>query len=292
MIRAILAATDRSDACTPPLAAAAHLARRYGAALEILHAAPADAPPHATLGAQLAAVCAGLPAARTAAIRIAEGSPSEAIRRQALALGADLVVMGPHRQAGGPAGRLGSTAEEVLARLDIPVMIVPLQGRRDSAAYATILAAVDFSPACAAALRWAAGLPDAGGAALHLFHMLPVPPFPKYSRAAYAADTAGARQRLERFGAEHAAGHPFAVEVAGGAQPGREILRQAVRLEADLVVLGSHTRDRRGKWYAGSVVRDVGAGAGCPVAAIGVGAAPCREEAPSWVTVLTGDPQG
>jgi nucleotide-binding universal stress UspA family protein len=294
MIRSILAAAESSERCTPPLAAAAHLAKRYGATLEILHAAPAGAPPIAILGAQLAAVCNAVLAAQPAGIRIAEGSPAEAIHRQALASGVDLVVMGPHRQAaGGAVGRLGSTAEAVLARLDIPVMIVPLHGRLEAAGYDTILAAVDFSPTCAAALRWAVGLPDAPAAALHLFHMLPVPPFPKYTRAAYAADTAEALERLERFGREHAAGHAYALEVGGGAQPGHDILRQALQVEADLVVLGSHTRDRRGKWYAGSVVREVSAGAACPVVAVGLGAAPCRTEDPSeaagsWVRVFSG----
>lgn len=291
MIRTILATSESATRCAPPLLAAAHLARRHGAVWEVLHAAP-EAPPE-PLRCRLEAACAAALPLPPARVHIASGPPAEAILRQARASGADLVVMGPHREGAGPPGRLGGTAEALLARLDTPVMIVTRGEVLDGPGFARVLAAVDFSPACGAALAWAAGLPGDPVPELHLFHLLPVPPFPKYSRAAYAADTAAARRRLADFGRRHAGERPLAVEVEGGGLPGPAILRRAAELPADLVVLGTHTRDRRGKWYAGSVMREVAAGAPCPVVALG---APGGMDAPAaWqegVTVFSGAGEG
>ena len=44
-----------------------------------------------------------------------------------------------------------------------------------------------------------------------------------------------------------------------------EILRFVGQVGADLIVMGSHTRNRAGKWYAGSVVQQVACHARCPV---------------------------
>ena len=50
-----------------------------------------------------------------------------------------------------------------------------------------------------------------------------------------------------------------------GVQPHLEILQFVRQVDADLIIMGSHTRDRTGKWYAGSVVQQVACHARCPV---------------------------
>ena len=57
-------------------------------------------------------------------------------------------------------------------------------------------------------------------------------------------------------------------KVWGGVHPHLEILKYAARKEADTIVMGSHTKDKDGKWYVGSAVERVSYRATCPVIVI------------------------
>jgi hypothetical protein len=98
-----------------------------------------------------------------------------------------------------------------------------------------------------------------------LFHMLPVPPYPKYGPGTYRADRKTARARLESFCHAYAGDLPHRYYLWGGALPYRELLKCAQKCGADAIVLGSHTKDQQGKWYAGSTVEHVTFQAHCPV---------------------------
>jgi nucleotide-binding universal stress UspA family protein len=108
-----------------------------------------------------------------------------------------------------------------------------------------------------------AAQPD--GAHVHVFHMLPIPPYPKYDRRNYTDDKYATRRRMTAFGAAYLDGTPHTYHIRGGVFPHEELLRCARNVAADMIILGSHTREQQGKWYAGSVVERVGRRAPCPV---------------------------
>ena len=94
---------------------------------------------------------------------LARPSPSEAVRRHAEALSADLLVIGPHRGIADERGFLGTTADRLLSTSGVPCLIV-----RDGPDFpiTRLGVLVDFSPAATAALEaaavWASAF--AGGA--------------------------------------------------------------------------------------------------------------------------------
>jgi nucleotide-binding universal stress UspA family protein len=53
--------------------------------------------------------------------------------------------------------------------------------------------------------------------------------------------------------------------VWGGALPHLEIEKYAEKQDVDLIVMGSHTKTKEGKWYVGSVVERVSFRSICPV---------------------------
>jgi nucleotide-binding universal stress UspA family protein len=56
--------------------------------------------------------------------------------------------------------------------------------------------------------------------------------------------------------------------VWGGVLPHFEILKYADEKDVDLIVMGSHTKEKSGKWYLGSAVEGVSFRANCPVVVI------------------------
>jgi len=54
----------------------------------------------------------------------------------------------------------------------------------------------------------------------------------------------------------------------GEVKPHLELLKCAEKTGADLIVLGSHTKQTSGKWYAGSTVERVSYRADCPMIVI------------------------
>ena len=63
---------------------------------------------------------------------------------------------------------------------------------------------------------------------------------------------------------------PFDIEysVWGGAFPHLEVLEYAKRKSADLIVMGSHTKESNGKWYVGSGVERVSCRSLSPVVVV------------------------
>ena len=57
-------------------------------------------------------------------VKILEGRPPEVIKKQAEALGADLIVMGTHRRGLSSSGLIGSTARKVVNNASVPVLTV------------------------------------------------------------------------------------------------------------------------------------------------------------------------
>ena len=160
-------------------------------------------------------------------IRVTIGYPWEAILRWAREIDTDLVVLGPHSTRAEEkgvvrvAGRVGSTVENVVTRETCPVMVVNRTAPNDQLRFQRVLVAVDFSRSCECAVSFAAALAKHFGSRLMVFHMIPVPPFPKYTRDDYTADVAHSKKRLESFYEAYLDGidHQYLIR-AGHAPPG------------------------------------------------------------------------
>ncbi len=207
-------------------------------------------------------------------IKVATGYPWEEILRQARQSAADLIVMGPHSGRAGRkgvvrvAGRVGSTVQGVVTREKCPVMIVNPRLARQIRRFSRILVGIDFSAACECALCFTGQLAEFYGAKVFAFHMIPVPPYPKYTSADYEADRIAASERLMYFCHEYLAKTDWTYHIHPGALPHLELLACTEKMEADLIVLGSHTRQSQGKWYPGSAVERVSYRSNCPVMVI------------------------
>ena len=95
--------------------------------------------------------------------------------------------------------------------------------------------------------------------------MIPVPPIPKYSKTEYEADIVTTKKRLKEFCHEFLRETDHEYIVWGGAFPHLEILKCAEKKDVDLITMGSHTKEKAGKWYAGSVVERVSFRSKCAV---------------------------
>lgn len=207
-------------------------------------------------------------------IRIEIGCPWEEILASSREMGADLIVMGPHRSRAAEkgvarvSGKLGSTVEGVVTRENCPVMIVNRKLSHVANGFKNILVGIDFSAACECALCFSAKLASHYHARVFPFHMIPIPPFPKYSRDDYTADRKAAMEHLKYFCREYMEETSHDFIVMGGVLPHIEILDCAAVVKADLILMGSHTREKRGKWYPGSAVERVSIQSTCPVMVI------------------------
>jgi nucleotide-binding universal stress UspA family protein len=295
MFKTILAATDHITTNDPSVEAAALLAAENNSRLVILHVLESASTKnrrwvkHFETGKNIHCDTAyetlvtlqleithekAMRHAQTAKIRVATGYPWEEILRQARSAGADLIVMGPHSgraiQKGvvRVAGRVGSTVQGVITREKCPVMIVNPRLARQIYRFSRILVGIDFSAACECALCFTGQLAKFYDAKVFAFHMIPVPPYPKYTSTDYAADRTAAGERLKYFCREYLAKTDWTYHIHPGALPHQELLGCAEKVEADLIVLGSHTRQSQGKWYPGSAVERVSYRSNCPVMVI------------------------
>jgi len=207
-------------------------------------------------------------------IRVTPGFPWEEILRWARQISTDLIVLGPHSTRAEEkgvvraVGKIGSTVEGVIMRENCPVMIVNPSIPRERLEFKRILVGIDFSRSCECALCFAVKLGQEYGSKLFPFHMIPVPPLPKYSKADYEADRDAGKKRLKEFCHDFLEGTDHEYSVRGGALPHLEILKYAEKKDAHLIAMGSHTKEKAGKWYAGSVVECVSFRSKCAVVVV------------------------
>jgi len=95
--------------------------------------------------------------------------------------------------------------------------------------------------------------------------MLPIPPYPKYTRKDYEEDVNNSKKRLGEFCRWIPGGIDCEYSLGGGALPHLEIIKYADKKDVDLIVMGSHTKEKAGKWYSGSVVERVSFRSNCAV---------------------------
>ncbi|TMB32030.1 MAG: universal stress protein [Deltaproteobacteria bacterium] len=138
---------------------------------------------------------------------------------------------------------------------------------RESSMQPQILVPYDFGPASAKALCWANDLQRSlGGLPVHVIHVLnPTPVIatdrvvPALSEDEIAPVRAALREVVEELGIV------ATTEVLLAASPATGILDAAVRLKADLIVMGTHGRGGLRRVALGSVAEFVVRQARCPV---------------------------
>lgn len=221
---------------------------------------------------------AALGAARCAA-EIRFGRPAEEIARAGEEFRADLIVVGKHTGKSGLFGRLGSTAEELVRRSHVPVLLVAEQS---NAAPQTLLAAVNHSHVAPWVVQWVRFLAERFAASATALHVVGATVFtsvlagiegggevreeavPESTRRELLRTADDWLSRLAGHGADR---HPLLVDVIFG-DPAEEIVAAATRMGADMIVMGSRGMGRLGSAILGSVASGVLRLAPCPVLVI------------------------
>jgi nucleotide-binding universal stress UspA family protein len=208
--------------------------------------------------------------------KVLEGDPWRVIREEAQGLPADLLVMGTHGRGGFEHLLLGSVTEKVLRVAPCPVLTVghvPPHPRKGPL-FRRILCAADLTGSSERTLDQALSLASENDARITLLHVLE-----------FLADTHEGRLHvsvpdlgpLRRDLEDHALGQlrrsvPEGArdfcEVTERVESGRawsEILRVAEELDADLIVMGAHSKGALGRLFFGSTANQVVRRATCPV---------------------------
>jgi nucleotide-binding universal stress UspA family protein len=207
-------------------------------------------------------------------INVSPGFPWEEILRLARKEKTELIVLGPHTGRANElgvvrvSGRIGSTVQEVIMHERCPVMITNRCIPNEKLKFKQIVVGIDFSESCKNALIFAIKMAQVHASKIFIFHMAPVPPCPQYSQAEYDKDINSLKQKLVEFCRLIPAEIEHDFNVWGGALPHLEILKCAGKQDADLIVMGSHTKDKGGKWYVGSAVERVSYRSICPVVVV------------------------
>jgi nucleotide-binding universal stress UspA family protein len=207
-------------------------------------------------------------------IDLRDGNPAAEIVAAARELSADLVVMGTHGRTAFQRLVMGSVTEAVLRRVACPVLTVPVHAPvpPSSLFFKRILCAMDFSPASAAAVRYAASLAEEAQGSLLLVHVLDREKQPARAKPEgngrppdfECAARVMLRSTLSREGREWCSSE----EIVTWGVPGPEILRLAREREAGLIVMGVHGRGLLDLMAFGSVTCEVVRDAACPVLAV------------------------
>jgi nucleotide-binding universal stress UspA family protein len=269
----ILVATDGTEAAAGALHIADELAKRHGAAVEVVSVVE-PLPMHSVVYAETMAIAqrqleeAGRMAmqrhlhetlealggdAATWPIKVETGPPAPMIARVAHDTGATLIVMGLGRHGVVERWFGSETALRTMRLAHVPVLAVPAGARTLPK---SVVAAVDFSEFSRDAARTALQIVAAGGT-LHLAHVLWKPIgetawvdgqyWPELQRLRLREELEELAQGLEQdFGARVQV-HSLEGDAA------RETLRLAESLGADLIAAGSHGTGFFGRILMGSV---------------------------------------
>lgn len=290
----ILCPTDLSEASVRSLTYAAAFARWYGARLTVLHVVPTFDPitvgPAALTGPPQLMIpmsrqevlqemrritdSAGMESSH-ATLSAGAGDPVSNIVDEALAIRADLVVMGTHGRSGFERLMIGSVAEKVLRKAPCPVLLVPphVTPKADpDVSFKHILCPMDFSPSALQALGVALDLARQSDGVVTVLHALEwladeePREYTHFNVPEYRQHLADdARRRLQALVAGESA-TPSAIEdrvVVGRAY--RKILREAQDSGTDLIVMGAQGRGALGLALFGSTTQQVVRAATCPV---------------------------
>lgn len=257
-LRTILVATDFDEASNPALRTAARLAPLAGAGLYLLYVEERSRGGDTTrLKEHYRNVIPDAP--EPDGVDVIAGFPASVILMHAIAIGADAVILGPHRDPGAKR-KLGSTAARVVRQAPCPCLVSPTELHLP---LQRVLAPLDLSQVApdslAVALSWASALrPRGGEAKLTALHLTPLTPSSEVEEkvhgdvrqaCTYASGAAcvSIRERVVRFD-----------------DPVAGILQTATAERVDLLVMGTRSR-AGGASDLGSVAAAVARETPCPL---------------------------
>jgi nucleotide-binding universal stress UspA family protein len=287
----ILAPTDFSPSAESAMRSAEYLCRQERARLDLLHVIQLPAPSYLgrlgldrdlrqtwIVGAreQLAELARGFAGSELEVETILrEGKPWSEILDVARERGTDLICLGNSGHSALERMLLGSSAENVVRRSDVPVLIVrdrPLTGVR------RILVPVDFDPGTKVAIRFAlAKFPAAEISALHV--VAPLPPADPVV-GPLVPNLAAIREKIRRL-LDNSGAREVTESVRLMADPAEAVLEAARETEVDLLVLTTHGRRGVKRAMLGSVAEKVVRHADRPVLVL---PGPGRERKPREAT--------
>jgi nucleotide-binding universal stress UspA family protein len=284
----ILCPIDFSPFSERALKAAVRMAQWYGATVDVLHVIPRlppstvseAAPSSRTLAVQhlnAAVELCRLPGVKIATELVESEDTTREIIEGAERFNADLIVTGSHGRSGVQRVLFGSVVEALLHTCRRPVLTIPShvdpQQLDQPLDVKRIVCGVDFAAPSVSALAFAFSIAEEANAKLTLLHAIEMPPELKNPpqtadddigliRAEAEAETL---TRLRALVPEHARDYCTVQTdvLEGGAS--RQILREAVAQNADLIVLGVHGRNAFDLAFFGSTSKDVIRYAQCPV---------------------------
>lgn len=237
------------------------------------------------LGRRVAEECARTPSALNPTSAVLQGRPADAIVSEALRWDADLIVVGSRGHGSLATILLGSVSEEVVDHSPVPVLVA----RRPDVH--RVVVAVDDSPASRSGVEFLAVGGRFPGLQAHVVDVVPG----RYPWWVGLSSLDGesveqmsvmidAAERSQAAAAEAAAsslrdaGLPTMTHRRVG-DPADEILRAAVEVDADVVVIGSRGQTGVTRLVLGSVARHVLRHATASVLVVHPPTAPGRENA-------------
>ena len=288
-LQTIILTTDLSDAARAAFPPAVDLARRFGARIDLVHVlenapgGPGDAPGAGrTLRDELErrlrdlsrdGVFEGVAAVHP---QVIEGYGAGAVARFAEAGGQDLIVAATHGRSGVPHLLLGSFVEKLVRTAPCPVLTWRAGAGRTGGPFHVrrILYPHDFSELSGAALDAVRFFAASFDAEVDLFHVLAreFVPLVLHEESAgmwheapqlWKEAREWSMEELRRLAGTRLAEHRVRIDCATGS-PAAEIVRQASKTDADLVVLATHGRGGIAHALAGSVAERVVRASPCP----------------------------
>ena len=215
----------------------------------------------------------------TSMVRV--GDPAEEILTAAKEIRADLIVMGSHSNRTFWDVVLGSVTEKVAKQAPCPVLIVSHRPPHPATVHQRILFATDFSPHAEMAFRVALSLAKEEDQQLWLLTVIapgeeipmspgfavetPYPRVQELEAESRVEVEAKAQQRLNGLVAQAKELGIRAETLIRRGNAAKEICKAAVDLDADLIVLGSHSRRNIWDVLLGNTAENVSRRAYCPV---------------------------
>ena len=169
--------------------------------------------------------------------------------------GSDAIVIGTHGRTGVALGVLGSVAEDLMCRSDVPVVAVHAD---DVMRTGPVMVALDASPAASAALDTAIRIAAALSAPLALAHAFNGP----------AEDQSAVRDLLGDAATRARANGVEARRYPRTGRPGDAVVSAADEIEACMIVMGTHGRRSFERLVLGSVAAHVVEHARVPVVTV------------------------
>ena len=275
----ILCPVDFSDQSAAALRVAGVIAKDFGSEVVVLHVQRLEAPVYFTV-AQTQALRGQLRRSIRAAkkhardfahkhlservahrVTVMEDDPIDAILKTQHEIGADLIAMGTHGRGGLARVRLGSIAESVLHQAEVPILTVGPHTKLPPTVEAIrrVLCPVNYSPSSQTALDLAAALAAGTGAELIVAHIDETP---------LGKSAQDSLQQLCDWIPATVRAHCAVKEVVKEGSTAEQIVAEAEKSHADLLVIGAQPRSLLGAVLLGSTTELVIRSASCPVLSV------------------------